>query len=135
MRVKGVDITDHFPAWNFAWSIWLNGHTVVKHRNNQGQHAAFQNVLRGGKTIATGHTHRLQATMFSDYNGLRWGVECGTLSEISTESDKFSYGEDAPHNWSQGFVVLTFDKSGMLLEPEFCRVINGKPYFRGEIVV
>ena len=134
VRVHGMDITDHFPAWNFAWSVWLNGHTVIKHRHHQGIHAAFQNVLKGGKNIATGHTHRLQAVMFSDYNGLRWGIECGTVSEYGTESDKFAYAEDNPMNHCQGFMVLTFDKAGMLLEPEPCRVINGKAYFRGEVV-
>jgi hypothetical protein len=134
MRVKGADLTDHFPSWEFCWSIFLNGHTVVKHRWHQGVHGAYQNALKGGKTIVTGHTHRLQATMWADYNGLRWGIEAGTLSELTTESDKFAYGEDAPHNWSQGFVVLTFDHNGFLLEPEFCRVLNGTAYFRGEAV-
>jgi len=134
MRVKGLDITDHFPAWNFAWSIWLNSHTVIKHRHHQGIHAAFNNVLKGGKNIGTGHTHRLLSTMFADYNGLRWGFECGTVSEYSTESDKYAYGEDNPSNHCQGFMVLTFDKSGMLLEPEPCRVIKGRAYFRGEVV-
>lgn len=134
MRVKGMDITDHFPAWNFAWSVWLNGHTIVKHRHHQGIHAAFNNVLKGGKNIATGHTHRLQSIMFSDYNGIRFGIECGTVSEYDTTSDKFAYAEDNPMNHSQGFMVLTFTESGMLLDPEPCRVINGRAYFRGKPV-
>ena len=135
MRVHGADITDHFPSWEFCWSIFLNGNTVIKHRWHQGIHGAYQNTLKSGKNIVTGHTHRLQASMWADYNGLRWGVEAGCLSEIDTTSDKFAYGEDAPHNWSQGFVVLTFDRNGMLLEPEFCRVINGEAYFRGQTVL
>lgn len=132
MRVKGADLTDHFPSWEFCWSIWLNDHTVVKHRWHQGVHGAYQNALKGGKNIVTGHTHRLQATMWADWNGLRWGIEAGTLSEVTPESDKFAYGEDCPHNWSQGFCVLTFANDGTLLEPEFCRVINGTAYFRGQ---
>jgi hypothetical protein len=72
--------------------------------------------------------------MYADYNGVRWGVEAGTLSEIGPETDKFSYAEDQPCNWSQGFAVLTFTSSGMLLEPEFCRVLNGTAYFRGQAV-
>lgn len=134
VRVKGMDITDHFPAWNFCWSVWLNEHTVIKHRVANGVHAAFNNAVKSGKNIATGHTHRLQSTMFSDYNGVRFGIECGTLSEISTESDKFAYAEDNPMNHCQGFAVLTFAPDGMLLEPEFCRVINGRAYFRGQAV-
>lgn len=132
--VEGFDLADHLPAWQFCWSIWLNDHTVVKHRWHQGVHGAYNNVLKGGKNIVTNHTHRLHATMYADYNGLRWGVEAGTLSEFGPDNDKYSYSEDQPHNWSQGFVVLNFTKSGMLLEPEFCRVLNGTAYFRGEAV-
>lgn len=132
VRVKGMDIADHFPAWNFAWSLWINDNTVIKHRTANGVHAAYNNTLKGGKNIVTGHTHRLHATQWADYNGLRWGIECGTLSEITPTSDKFAYAEDNAFNWSQGFVVLTFDGNGTLLEPEFCRVLNGRAYFRGE---
>lgn len=134
IRVKGFDIADHFPAWQFCWSIWLNNHTVVKHRYHQSIHAAHSNTLKSGKSIVTGHLHRLQATMWSDYNGLRWGIECGTLSDFGPENDKFAYAEDGPLNWSQGFVVLTYTDTGQLLEPEFCRVINGTAYFRGQAV-
>lgn len=134
IKVKGFDIADHFPAWQFCWSIWLNEHTVVKHRWHQGVHGAYQNTMKSGKTIVTGHTHRLQAIQWADYNGLRWGVETGTLSDYGPENDKFAYGEDSPHNWSQGFVVLTFTSTGALLEPEFCRVIDGTAYFRGQSV-
>lgn len=135
IRVKGFDIADHFPAWQFCWSIWLNNHTVVKHRHHQGVHGAYQNTLKGGKTIVTGHTHRLQAVQWADYNGLRWGIECGTLSDFGPHNDKFAYAEDNPTNWSQGFVVLNFTDSGMLLEPEFCRIINGTAWFRGQSVI
>ena len=134
MGVNGFDIADHFPAWQFCWSIWLNGHTVVKHRIGQGIHAAYMNTLKSGKNIATGHTHRLQTTMFADYNGVRFGVETGTLSEMGPESDKFAYAEDNPANHCQGFSVLTFAPNGVLLEPEFCRVLNGTAWFRGEAV-
>ena len=72
--------------------------------------------------------------MYADYNGLRWGVETGTLSEMGPEIDKFAYAEDNPANHSQGFVVLTFAENGMLLEPEFCRVLNDTAYFRGQVV-
>lgn len=132
--VNGFDIADHFPAWQFCWSLWLNEHTVVKHRWHNSQNAALQNTQKSGKSTVTGHLHRLQATHWVDYNGLRWGIECGTLSEISPTSDKFAYAEDGPLNWSQGFVVLTFDHNGMLLEPEFCRVLNGTAYFRGQMI-
>lgn len=134
MRVHGMDITDHFPAWVFAWSAFLNDKVVVKHRHHSGVHGAYNNVLKGGKSIVTGHTHRLQAVQWGDYNGLRFGIECGTLSDYGPENDKFAYAEDAPLNWSQGFVVLSFDRNGDILDPEFCRVKNGVAYFRSEAV-
>ncbi len=132
--VNGFDLADHFPAWELCMSIWLNQHTVVKHRHANGVHGAYNNVLKSGKNIVTGHTHRLQSAMYSDYNGLRWGIECGTLSDFGPENDKYLYAEDGPMNWSQGFSVLTFAENGMLLEPEFCRVLNGVAYFRGEVI-
>ena len=132
VRVEGTDIADHFPSWQFCWSLWINGNTVIKHRNANGIHAAYNNVMKGGKNIVTGHTHRLQATQYADYNGLRWGIECGTLSDFGPETDKYAYAEDGPANWSQGFAVLHFAENGMLMEPEFCRVLNGSAYFRGE---
>lgn len=134
IRVKGFDIADHFPAWQFCWSIWLNDNTVVKHRYHQGVHAGYQNTLKSGKNIVTGHTHAMGSTMWADFNGIRWGVQTGTLSEMGPETDKFAYAEDNPANHSQGFAVLTFAPNGMLLEPEFCRVINGTAYFRGQSV-
>lgn len=133
MGVDGFDLADHLSAWQFCWSIWLNGHTVVKHRWHQGIHGAYNNVLKGGKNIFTNHTHRLHATMYADYNGLRWGVECGTLSAFGPENDKYSYSEDQPQNWSEGFAVAHFENNtGILIEPEFCRVLNGTAYFRGQ---
>lgn len=135
MGVEGFDLADHLPAWQFCWSIWLNGHTVVKHRWHQGVHGAYNNVLKGGKNIFTNHTHRLHATMYADWNGIRFGVECGTLSSFGPENDRYSYSEDNPPNWSEGFTVAHFEQNtGMLLEPEFCRVLNGTAYFRGQMI-
>lgn len=134
IRVKGFDIADHFEAWQFCWSIWLNDNTVVKHRYHQGIHAAHNNALKGGKNIVTGHTHAMGASHWVDYNGIRWGIQTGTLSEMGPETDKFAYAEDNPANHSQGFVVLTYTDHGMLLEPEFCRVLDGTAYFRGQSV-
>lgn len=131
--VDGFDLADHLPAWQFCWSIWLNGHTVVKHRWHQGIQAAYNNVLKGGKNVFTNHTHRLHYQMYNDWSGIRFGVECGTLSSFGPENDKYSYSEDNPPNWSEGFVVAHFEpNTGMLLEPELCRVLNGTAYFRGQ---
>jgi hypothetical protein len=132
--VPGMSLEDHFPAWDFAMSMHLNKSTVIFHSYHNGVHAAYNNTVKSGVSVVTGHTHRLQAVQWADYNGLRWGIECGTLSDCGPDQAKFAYALDRPVNWSQGFCILTYAPNGTLLEPEFCRVINGTAYFRGQIV-
>jgi hypothetical protein len=130
-HLAGMMLRDHLPDWAESMSIEINGAVIVKHRWHQGVHAGHNNVLKAGRTIVTGHLHRLLATPYADYNGRRWGVDTGTLSD--PERQQFDYSEDAPKNWGSGFAVLTF-RRGALLPPEFCEVIRGTAYFRGEVV-
>jgi hypothetical protein len=132
--IPGMSLEDHFPAWDFAMSMHLNKSTVIFHSYHNGVHAAYNNTVKSGVSTVTGHTHRLQAVQWADYNGLRWGIECGTLSDFGPDQGKFAYALDRPVNWSQGFCVLTYDHTGRLLEPEFCRVLDGTAYFRGQSV-
>ncbi len=127
----GTSLDDHVRHWDIGWSLMLNKHTMVKHRWHNGIHATYNNTLKAGTNIVTGHLHRLQVSAWTDYNGRRWGVDTGTLLEIGPDVPQTFYAEDnaAPHG--SGFAVLTFDKSGMLLPPELCEVINGQAYFRG----
>jgi len=133
VRVFGTDLPDHFPAWNFAWSTFINDDVVVKHRFKGGTHATWNNTLSGGRTVVTNHLHRLQVTPLTDYNGRRYGVDCGTLSDFGPEESKFTYGEDNPFNWGSGFAVLTFN-AGKLLPPELVIVQDKIPYYRGRSV-
>jgi len=87
--------------------------------------------LKSGKSIVTGHLHKLQSVGFTDYTGRRWGVDTGTLAEPYGE--QFTYTEMNPVNWASGFVVLTI-KDNTLLPPELCEVLNGVAYFRGKAV-
>lgn len=122
-------LEDRFSDWDFAWSLNINDHTMVKHRYHNGIHAGYNNTLKAGRTIVTGHLHRLLVTPWGDYNGRRWGVDTGTLSDPM--SPQFDYGENNPTPHCSGFAVLTF-KDGMLLPPELCEVILGAAYFRGQ---
>lgn len=131
--IKGTDLPDHFPSWNFSWSCEINDSVMVKHRWHNGVHATWNNTLKGGRSIFTNHIHRLAVTPITDYNGRRYGVDCGTLSDFGPEHDKFTYGEDSPFNWGSGFAVATF-KNGTLLPPELVVVQDGIAYFRGEPV-
>ena len=130
IRVNGTDLPDHFPAWNFAWSTFINDDVVVKHRFRNGIHATWNNTLHGGKTVVTNHLHRLAITPITDYNGRRYGVDCGTISDFGPDTDKFTYGEDNPSNWASGFAVLSF-KGGRLLPPELVIMQDKIAYFRG----
>jgi len=127
-------LVDFLPEWEESWSIMVNNNTMIKHRYHNGVHAAWNNTLKSGRNIVTGHLHRLQATILSDYGGPRWGIDTGTLADVSHENPSFEYDEDSPRNWASGFAVLTFADDGRLLHPEICIVLDGKPYFRGAAV-
>lgn len=131
--VHGTDLPDHFPSWNFAWSAEINEDVMVKHRFNNGVHATWNNTLRGGRSVFTNHLHRLCVTPITDWNGRRYGVDCGTLSDFGPDQNKFTYGEDNPFNWASGFACATFLR-GKLLPPELVIVQDGVAYFRGQPV-
>lgn len=124
-------LEDKFDRWDFAWSLTINDNVMIKHRYHNGIHAAYNNALKSGKTIVTGHLHRLAVTPWADYNGRRWGVDTGTLA--NPHGPQFDYAENNPSPHTSGFAVLTF-KDGMLLPPELVEVINDKAYFRGECI-
>ena len=137
-RVYGVQLKDHFPFWKPCWSLFINDDVVVKHRMKGGIHATRTNALNSGKTIITGHLHSLKVTPLTDYNGTRWGVDCGTMMDPGIGEpwgdQALNYTEDNALDWRAGFVVLTF-KGGRLLWPEVVHVIGkGKVEFRGEVL-
>jgi hypothetical protein len=135
-KVHGVHLKDHFPYWTPAWSCWLNNDVVVKHRLKGGIHATHNNTVGSGRSTVTGHLHSLKVTPYTDYNGTRYGIDCGTLAGGATAPQFVNYLEDAPANWRSGFVLLTF-KNGKLLVPEVVQVSEQDPdavEFRGELV-
>lgn len=129
--VKGFALRDHFPEWVHCLSLMVNKTIMIKHRYHGGIHATYNNTLKAGISIVTGHLHRLQASIWSDYNGSRFGIDTGTLAEI--DGDHMSYGEDNPKNHASGFAVLTII-DGVLVYPEFCYVVGDTAYFRGQKV-
>lgn len=130
--VPGFALKDHFPGWKMGMSLWVNDEVVIKHRWHNGIHAVYNNALKGGKSIVTGHLHSLKVTPWTDWNGDRYGVDCGTLSD--TYGMQFDYAEDNPRNWRAGFAVLTF-RDGKLLLPELAQVWDDeRVQFRGELI-
>jgi predicted phosphodiesterase len=132
-KIHGFHLKDHFPRWMPAWAAWINEDVVVKHRYKGGIHAPHNNTINSGKTMVTGHLHSLKVSPFSDYNGTRFGCDCGTLAD--PYGPQFSdYTEVSPVAWRSGFIVLTF-KDGRLLWPEVVHVIEeGLVEFRGQII-
>jgi len=129
-NIYGFHLKDHFPYWRPCESVWFNEAVVVKHRYRGGVHAVWNNVVHAGKTIVTGHLHNLQVRPYNDYNGIRWGVDTGTLA--NPYGPQFEYMEDNPRNWRSGFIVLFFEQ-GELRWPQVCHIISDeRAEFRGE---
>jgi len=130
--VPGFALKDHFPGWTMGMSLWVND-CVIKHRSSHsGLHAVYNNTLKAGTSIVTGHLHSLKVTPFSDYRGHRVGVDTGTLADC--DGPQFDYMEDNPRNWRSGFVLLTF-KDGQMLYPEIVQTWGQDAVqFRGEVI-
>jgi hypothetical protein len=131
--VQGMSLKDHFPAWTPCWRVDVNDDLVIKHRLANGLHAVYNNTLKSGKSMVTGHLHSLKVTPWTDYTGTRYGVDTGTLAE--PEGDQFTnYVEAGPLNWRSGFVLLTI-KDGRLLWPELiCKFDEHRVEFRGDLI-
>jgi len=132
--VMGMNLAEHFPLWRFSMSLMINGDTMIKHRYHNGIHSIYNNILKSGANMITGHLHSLKVTPWTDYNGSRYGVDTGTLAQV--DADAFTYSEDNPANHRSGFGVLTFH-NGKLMPPELCEVIDedeGLVYFRGQVI-
>lgn len=115
-KVNGVHLKDHFPNWEPCWAAFVNNETVIKHRIKGGIHATRNNTLNAGRSTVTGHLHALKVAPLTDYNGTRWGVDCGTMAD-PYGPQFYNYTELSPLDWRSGFVLLTFVK-GKMLWPE-----------------
>lgn len=129
--VLGIHLRDHFPNWVPAYSVEVNNNVMIKHRFKGGVHAAYNNVMKSGRTIVTGHLHSLQVKPYTDYNGTRWGVDSGMLGDPL--GPQFTgYTEDNPLDWRSGFVILRF-KDWEVRPPELVSVIRpGLVDYRGK---
>tara|TARA_Y100000593_G_scaffold90650_1_gene177582 strand:+ start:1374 stop:2303 length:930 start_codon:yes stop_codon:yes gene_type:complete len=132
VKVSGFKLKDHFPAWKPCYSCYINEDVVVKHRLGGGTHATYNNTLKSGMNIVTGHLHGQKVTPFTDYRGTRYGVDAGFMSD--PDAPQFDYTEDNPKDWRAGFSILTFHK-GTLLPPELVTVFDAdRVTFRGELI-
>jgi len=126
-------LADRFPMWEFCYAFQVNSDVEFRHRFRSGIHAAYNNAQVSGWTTVTNHTHAQQCTAVRNRRGTHWGVETGMLGDPSHKC--FQYAEGAPSRAHEGFAVFTFDENGVLLPPEFCQMIGGRPVFRGQYVM
>ena len=133
--MDAMDLRKLFPKWEFAWSLWVNDNTVIKHRYKGGVYAPANNVKGAlGMSFVTGHLHSMKVMPLSAYANkpTSYGVDTGMLAEPEWEA--FSYREDSPADWRSGFVVMTW-RDGRLLWPEVVSVVEeGVVEFRGELI-
>jgi len=120
--VKGFHLKDHFPLWLPCWGLRVNRNVVIKHRWHNGVHATYNNTLKAGTSIVTGHLHSLNVRALSDYNGTRFGVDTGTMAP-PYGPQFIDYTECNPVNWRSGFVILRM-KGGRLLWPQVVHVLD-----------
>jgi hypothetical protein len=130
--VQGFKLTDHIPNWDFCWTVWPTEDVIIKHRYKGGIHATHNNTLNAGVSVVTGHLHSLKVTPFSDFNGVRFGCDTGTLAE--TDGPQFTYAELNPSNHRSGFAVLNFHNGKMLWPQLACKFDEGLIDFRGQII-
>jgi len=132
--VPGMLLRDHIPGWKDSERIDINEDTVVIHDWHYGLHSGWNDVLKGGCNVITGHTHELSAKAHKGFKNTHYGIKTGMLAD--EYQSEFDYRLSKPgFNWQSGFVVLTW-VNGMLLYPEFCAVRDdNNAYFRGKLVL
>lgn len=128
--VAGFTLRDHLPHWIDSERIDINEDMVVIHDWHSGVHSGWNDTLKGGCHVVTGHTHELGAKAHRGFKDTHFGIKTGMLADEF--QDEFHYRSGKPGlNWQSGFAVLTW-RNGMLLHPEFCAVRDdGIAYFRG----
>lgn len=136
--IKGIHLSDHFGLWEKGWSTFVNGQhpqsaTMIKHRWHGGAHATFNNAMKSGVSMVTGHLHSAMVRPFTDYRGTRYGMDTGCVAE--TDYKQFvDYTEDAPKNWVSAFGLLTY-RDGLLMMPEIVSKWDNKHVqFRGALI-
>lgn len=136
--VTGIHLKDHFPEWQPAWFVTVNegapSHTEIRHRENGGVHAAYNNTLKAGVNIVTGHDHVADVKAYDDRRGRRYGVRHGMTADSARDPQFVNYLEGRTPSWQAALAVLTY-RDGVLLQPELALRYDEHSFqFRGEII-
>jgi len=123
-NVPGSKLEHHLKGWRIGLSATFNDTLIVKHRWHTGMHSSYNDVLRGGKNIATAHDHKLNIRPWTDYSGTRYGVKTGTLSDLWDEC--FAYMENNSVDWQPGCAHIQV--SGNIIIPSLCPLVIDKKH-------
>ena len=133
--LEGMHLEDHLPNWKIGLSVVFNDILIVLHRWHNGTHGGYNDTLKGGVNTATGHDHKLNVRPYTDYNGIRYGIKTGTLSDL--HDSPFLYTENSPCDWQPGFAIVTVSQD--IIIPHVCPVVikkthpkYGKAHFHGK---
>ena len=127
---EGFKMQNLFPDWEWAMSHILDDTVIVKHKFIGGIHTGYQNSMRAGMNIITGHTHQLAIRSFNTYSNSAMSIQTGHLSQ-----QYHPYLQDnVANDWNNGFAVVTIDPKEKTIHPELvhCSHHFRTTYFRGK---
>ena len=137
-NVKGVHLKDHVPEWTPAWFVTVNegmaSHTEIRHRENGGVHASYNNTLKSGVNIVTGHDHVADVKPYDDRRGRRYGVRHGMTADSCRDPQFVHYLEGKKTSWQSGIAILTYRNYELLLPELALKWDDGSFQYRGEII-
>lgn len=86
----------------------LNSHLFARHEPiSGGVHVAHGSVVKAGKSVIFGHTHRIQESQVVSIDGDNYrGISSGWLGDKNHEDGVFNYVKNH-HQWAQGFSIVT----------------------------
>ena len=134
MKLDELGITYHRSAFNIApgWVAVHGDHTPLK---MHGGLSALEAARRYGKSVISGHTHRMGRSSYTEaINGRRGrilhGVEVGNLMDMSKANYVKGYA-----NWQSGFAIMYVKDNNVqvdliYIEKDGTFIVAGKRYGR-----
>lgn len=126
--LEGFSIQEHFPNWEFHFSLLINDKYYFIHNIHSGKHAGYNNVRDTATHTFTGHTHRLLTRRVDFLRDYAVAIEGGTLAPRS--SPAFQYTKGQKGDWQEGFVIASVEEERFGYQ--LVHVDNGCAWIEGE---
>lgn len=119
----GITVLPEFYHLAPGW-VSTHGHRGGIRLSQKASDTAYGAMLRFGKSVVIGHTHRLgikpQTFGYGGAQTILWSMEVGNLMNMKLAQ----YLQGATANWQSGFSLLTVE--GRHVKPEIVPVVNGQ---------